>query len=213
MIRTNQTDAQVGPVIDYYCSPSSPWTYLGHGRLVRIAEKHRVKINIKPIDLVNCVFPASGGLPVSQRPKQRLAYREIELRRWSAHLDIRLNLKPKKFPVSCDLASRLIIAIDLASGTQKALELTGRILAGVWANDLDISDAATLLKIGSGVSIDSKCVLAMASTEEIARHYVRYTQEAIERQVFGAPFYIFQDEPFWGQDRLELLEHALKNQA
>jgi len=152
-------------------------------------------------------------LPVSQRPKQRLAYREIELRRWSAHLDIQLNLKPRKFPVSCDLASRLIIATDLANGTQKALELTGQILAGVWANDLDIADAATLLEIASGVGIDSKCVLAMASTEEITRHYARYTREAIERQVFGAPFYIFQDEPFWGQDRLELLERALKNQA
>ncbi len=35
------------------------------------------------------------------------------------------------------------------------------------------------------------------------------TREAIGRQVFGAPFYFFRDEPFWGQDRLDLLEAAI----
>ncbi|MCH8138674.1 MAG: DsbA family protein, partial [Proteobacteria bacterium] len=33
--------------------------------------------------------------------------------------------------------------------------------------------------------------------------------EAIERGVFGAPGYIYNDELFWGQDRLEFLDQAL----
>jgi len=33
--------------------------------------------------------------------------------------------------------------------------------------------------------------------------------EAIDRDVFGAPTYIYQDELFWGQDRLEFLDRAL----
>ena len=39
--------------------------------------------------------------------------------------------------------------------------------------------------------------------------YEAYTQEAIDRQVFGAPWYVYNDEPFWGQDRLDFLERAL----
>jgi 2-hydroxychromene-2-carboxylate isomerase len=39
--------------------------------------------------------------------------------------------------------------------------------------------------------------------------YDGYTQEAIERQVFGAPTYVYDGEPFWGQDRLDFVERAL----
>ena len=39
--------------------------------------------------------------------------------------------------------------------------------------------------------------------------YESYTQEAVERQVFGAPTYVFDGEPYWGQDRLDFLERAL----
>jgi len=28
--------------------------------------------------------------------------------------------------------------------------------------------------------------------------------------IFGVPTYIYNNEMFWGQDRLELLEHSLK---
>jgi len=35
------------------------------------------------------------------------------------------------------------------------------------------------------------------------------TQEAIDRRIFGAPTYVYRDEPFWGQDRLDFLDRAL----
>ena len=37
----------------------------------------------------------------------------------------------------------------------------------------------------------------------------RCTQEAIARDVFGAPTYVYQDELFWGQDRLDFLARKL----
>jgi 2-hydroxychromene-2-carboxylate isomerase len=48
-----------------------------------------------------------------------------------------------------------------------------------------------------------------AAREQSLELYNRYTQEAIERKVFGAPWYIYENEPFWGQDRLDFLERAL----
>ena len=38
-------------IIDYYFAPSSPWTYLGHDRVVALAEKHGARISVKPVDL------------------------------------------------------------------------------------------------------------------------------------------------------------------
>ena len=39
--------------------------------------------------------------------------------------------------------------------------------------------------------------------------YKALTDEAIERKVFGAPTYVYRDELFWGQDRLDFLDRAL----
>lgn len=199
-----------GEVIDYFFSPSSPWTYLGHARFAALAAKFRVRVNVKPIDLVNRVFPATGGLPVAHRPKQRLAYRETELLRWSEYLAIKLNLNPRWFPVSCDLASKVIISTDMSFGSRKALDLVGLMLAGVWAYERDIADPDTLLEMASSVGVDTTGLLERASQNEVINRYAEYTQEAIDRQVFGAPFYIYRNKPFWGQDRLDFIERALK---
>ena len=60
-------------IVDYFFTPSSPWTYLGHRRFMEIAERNDVAINVKPMDLSSKVFPVPGDLPVAQRPKQRLS--------------------------------------------------------------------------------------------------------------------------------------------
>jgi len=39
--------------------------------------------------------------------------------------------------------------------------------------------------------------------------YERCQQEAAEDHVFGVPFFIFRGEPFWGQDRIPMLEQRL----
>lgn len=66
--------------IDYYDSMSSPWTYLGHLRFVKLAHRFGLTIRHKPMDLLK-VWSVSGGLPLKQRAQQRQAYRHQELRR------------------------------------------------------------------------------------------------------------------------------------
>jgi 2-hydroxychromene-2-carboxylate isomerase len=52
------------------------------------------------------------------------------------------------------------------------------------------------------------------SDAEIDALYEQYTQDALKAGVFGAPSYVLPSgEIFWGQDRLELLDRALKMQA
>jgi 2-hydroxychromene-2-carboxylate isomerase len=199
----------IDKIVDYYFSPSSPWTYLGHGRLVALAAEHGARVNVKPVDLAHGVFPISGGLPVAKRPKQRIAYRSVELKRWSHHLGIPLNLTPRFFPVASDLAARSIVSADNARGANTALDFAGRIMTSVWTEEGNIADPDTLMRIASASGLDGRALLSSADIDEVKDRYAQYTREAIERQVFGAPFYIYRDEPFWGQDRLDFLERAL----
>lgn len=198
-------------IVDYYMNPASPWTYLGHEPFRRICDAHGATIRIKPIDLGRKVFPVSGGVPVGQRAPQRQAYRLLELDRWHKVRGVPLNLHPKFFPVATDDACRLIVAADLTQGIDAAMNLAGRLLRAVWADELDIADERTLRHLvrECGLSDDA----LWRRLPDTHQPYEAYTQEAIERGVFGAPWYQLGDEPFWGQDRLELLERALARPA
>jgi 2-hydroxychromene-2-carboxylate isomerase len=192
--------------VRYYFTPVSPWTYLGHERFVSIARRQGAQVLLRPCDLGR-VFPVSGGLPLAKRAPQRQAYRLHELARWRDHLGVPLNVHPRHFPVAADLASRTIVAADLAAGTDAALALAGALMRACWAEDRDVSDPATVAAIVAAQGLDADALAARA--DEASRAYDAYTDEAIERQVFGAPFFIVGDEPFWGQDRLEFVERAL----
>jgi 2-hydroxychromene-2-carboxylate isomerase len=87
------------------------------------------------------------------------------------------------------------------------MNLAGAILRGCWAEERNIGDAQTLVHIAGEQGLNG-AALAEAAPQMRAT-YEGYTQEAIEGQVFGAPTYIFEGEPFWGQDRLDFLERAL----
>lgn len=193
--------------IDYFYSHQSPWTYMGHKRFMKMAEAAGAKVNFKPVDYGR-IFPQSGGLPVNKRPPQRQAYRLVELKRWSEHHGAKLNLQPKFFPVDSKPAALLAIAADKSGGDVG--RLSGAILGALWAEDKNIADADTLVKIADTTGLNGKKLMDASLAPEIAQIYERYTDEAIQAQVFGAPWYIYEGEPFWGQDRLDMLERALK---
>jgi 2-hydroxychromene-2-carboxylate isomerase len=197
--------------VEYYFAPQSPWAYLGHQRLRDVAQAAGATVRVRPVDLGGKVFPISGGLPLGQRAPQRQAYRLVELKRFSEYLQAPLNLQPRYFPVGGDDASRLIIAVDLMQGARAALDITGAILAAVWAQERNIADPAVLAELLHEQGL-SQQAMDKSNSQAVQECYERYTQEAIAAGVFGAPSYVVDGEIFWGQDRLDFLERRL-NQA
>ncbi|HEX9451032.1 MAG TPA: 2-hydroxychromene-2-carboxylate isomerase [Burkholderiales bacterium] len=191
--------------IDYYFSPVSPWTYLGHERFREIARKQGATIAVKPVDYGR-IFPVSGGLPVAKRPPERQAYRLIELERWRKHLGVPMNVQPKFFPYDARLAALVTIA---ANDADKAMKLAGAFLRGCWAEEKNMADEAEVAAVIRAAGLDSNTLLKQANAPETAARFDAFTDEAIARQVFGAPTYVYKEELFWGQDRLEFLDRAL----
>lgn len=194
-------------VCEYYFAPQSPFAYLGHARFVALAKQYGVQIELKPCDMGR-IFSVSGGLPLAKRSPQRQAYRLQELQRWGEFLGLTINTQPKFFPVSGDLAAKLIIAAQLAHGTNAALELTGAIMAAAWADEKNIADSDTLAAIATMQELDGKSLLKSAETASIQTAYDQNTDHAIAANVFGAPWYVVDGEGFWGQDRLDFVERA-----
>ena len=195
-------------IVDYYMTPVSPWTYLGHDRLRAVCARQGAQIHLRVMDLGK-VFPVTGGVPLKDRPPQRRAYRLMELKRWRDFLGMPLNIEPKFFPVPAEAAATTLLAVLERSGSEAALDVAGDMLRAVWAEERNIGDAATLSEVLTGRGLDAASLLAHARSAEVAARYIQHSQEAIARGVFGSPTYVYQDELFWGQDRLDFLERAL----
>ncbi len=193
-------------VIDYYLFLLSPWAYLGGPRLADIARCHGAEVRVKPID-ARIVFPATGGLPLAKRAPERQAYRLTELARWSRHLDMPVNLQPAHFPAPDENAARLVIAAGATGGD--AFGLSQAILAALWTEEHDIADPTVLERIAEANGHDGAALLAKSQEEAVAESYREISEEAVTCGVFGSPSYVYENEVFWGQDRLEFLDRAL----
>lgn len=194
--------------VEYFFTPSSPWTYLGHPRFAAIASTYGATVLMRPCDLGK-VFAVSGGVPVKQRSQQRQDYRLVELKRWRDYLQAALNLHPKFFPVPSDRASLSIIAADVAHGTPAAMSFAYAVMRACWAEEKNIDDDATLAALARQVGIDPSSFGSDKLRAEAKARFDANTQAAIDRGVFGAPWYVYDGEPFWGQDRLDHLERAI----
>ena len=100
----------------------------------------------------------------------------------------------------------------LAAGQHggNALALANAIGAAVWAEERNIAETGTLSAIASATGHHDTDLTAAALDPAVRSQYHALNEEAIKRGVFGFPSYIYNDELFWGQDRLEFLEYALE---
>jgi 2-hydroxychromene-2-carboxylate isomerase len=198
--------------VDYYLSLNSPWTFLGSALFAEIARRNHVTVNVKPAKF-GPIFDQTGGLPLPKRSPERRAYRMMELKRWREVRGIPLTLVPKYSPCDDTAATRLVIAARLRG--EDALKLSLELGRAVWEREETLADAAVVSSAVERAGLDAATLRTGGPSDaELDALHEQYTQEALAAGVFGAPSFVLPSgEIFWGQDRLELLERALKQLA
>jgi len=192
--------------VDYYVSLASPYTYMGGKHLPEVIESTGATFLIKPV-IGSQLLAATGGLPVPKRHPARLSYRLVELRRWKRHWAIPMNTEPKYFPVDDGKAAHMVIAARELG--QNAVALSNAFLACVWEAEQDISDTTVLVAAANQAGFDGETLAEKINADDIVGLYQSNTDEAIEREVFGMPWFIHDGIPYWGQDRIPFLKKAL----
>ena len=198
--------AERNPTIEYFFSFVSLWSYIGNHIFRAIVKRHNAAVQFKPINLY-AIFAAGGGKPVRQRPLPRQAYRLVEMQRWREQHKIPLVLHPKFYPADPSLGHRMLLVALKDGKDVDAFTHAG--LKAVWADELNIADPATLVQLADASGLDGARLLAQANDPAIKAREDELSREAIDRQLFGAPFYFYRGEPFWGQDRLDQLQQAI----
>ncbi len=190
--------------IDYYFTVLSPFAYLAGDRMEQVAARHGADIAYKPVDIM-ALFAEMGGTPPAQRHESRKEYRMQELKRLSKLNDMPMNFQPAHWPVDPKPSSAMIVAAQAAGADAGALSRA--VMKAVWAEERDISDAATLEMILSETGIDRATLAPHMDAAHAA--FDTMTSEGMANGVFGAPFYVVDGQRFWGQDRIGHLDAHL----
>jgi 2-hydroxychromene-2-carboxylate isomerase len=137
----------------------------------------------------------------------------MELKRWREVRGIPLTLVPKYSPCDDTAATRLVIAARLRG--EDALKLSLELGRAVWEREETLADASVVSSAAERAGLDAAALRTGGPSDaELDALHEQYTQEALAAGVFGAPSFVLPSgEIFWGQDRLELLERALKQLA
>lgn len=192
--------------IDYYFTCISPFAYLGHTKLMEIANTHSKTVHFKPFNIFG-VWEVSGAAPPAERPAVRQRYRKIEIQRTAVIRDICMNPSPEFFPTNPALADQCICA--LAHSGKDPAKFSHEVGRAVWERNLQVADEDVLVSLLSECGYDGKTILALSKSDEILTLRDANTKEAIAADAIGAPAYVYKGEVFWGQDRLEYLEQMI----
>ena len=192
--------------IDFYFEFSSPFGYMGAHLIEGVAAKYGREVNWRPF-LLGAVFKAEGTQSLVSYPMKG-PYSKRDIERSAKYHGISFTWPPS-FPIFTVNAARAVYwQQDQDPEAAKGLALS--IYDQAFREGRDIADSAVLADAATAAGIDAEAMLGAIKSPEVKQRLKDETAAAIDRKVFGSPFFIVDGEPFWGVDRLPQLERWLE---
>ncbi len=192
--------------VDFYFDFSSPYGYLSSEKIEDLADRCGCKIVWRPY-LMGAVMKITERKPLVHIPMLR-DYSKNDLHRYARFEGIEFN-QPSTFPIATVAACRAYYWLE-RNDREKAKELAHALFRAYFVRDEMISQPDVVISIASGLRIDSDELGAALEDLSVKQAVRDATDGAVEREIFGSPFFIVDDEQFWGHDRMGLLEAWIK---
>lgn len=196
--------------LEFFFDCSSPWTYLAFTRVQPLAARTGADLVWKPI-LVGGVFNAVNREVYERRahPEPRkAAYTAKDLQDWARFTGLKIVMPPPVFPVKATAAMRCALA---AQEEGKLVPFARECFEAYWSHGLDISLPHVLMNVCAAADLDGGHILERSRQDAIKDRLRANTDELIARGGFGSPtLYVGGDDMYFGNDRMELVEAALR---
>ena len=195
-----------GGAVDFYFEFSSPYGYIAS----QLADDLERRIG-RPLrwraTLLGPVFKITGGAPLTEVPMKG-EYSKRDFAR-SARLHKVRYAHPAKFPIGTQAALRAFYWADDRDPRQ-ARALANGLYSAYFVEGRDITAIPEILGAARSAGIDAEALAKALEDPAIKERGKREVDAAIARGVFGSPFFFVGDEPFWGVDRIPMLEEWIR---
>ena len=191
--------------VDFYFDIISPYSYIAHKKIQKIKKNQRIIFNYKPILLGGLHNLAGIDAPAFNKYKIKNMQSDCELVSKKNAISFKWNLK---FPIN----SLSIMRGYLAINDDQKEDYLNIFFNAYWKDNLDLSIEKEFSKLLNVLNVEKSIFFEKIKQQSIKDDLKKFTSDAFEKEVFGAPTFIVNNKIFWGQDRLEYaLEELSEN--
>jgi 2-hydroxychromene-2-carboxylate isomerase len=192
--------------IDFYFDFSSPYGYLAATRINALAAKHGRRVHWRPI-LLGVAFKSTGNAPLIMQPLKG-PYSLRDFKRSARFMGVPFNI-PAQFPIATHQAARAYYWL-YDKNPLLAHKFAMTAFVNLYVDGVDISSVEKVGDMAALIGENRDEVIAAINEQSVKDRLKNEVDAAIARGVFGSPFIFVDDEPFWGNDRLNQVEAWLE---
>ncbi len=192
--------------IEFYFDFSSPYGYLAGECIDAIVARHGRDVTWRPY-LMGVAMKVTGSSPVVNRPMMG-AYSRRDMQRSARRLEVPFTF-PEPFPIATIAACRAVYWMERAdAGAAKTFAQA--LYRAYFVDGRNISEPDVVADVAADAGADRDALLAGIREPAIKDRLKEVTNDAIERGIFGSPFFMVDEEPFWGHDRMDEVDRWLE---
>ncbi|MEZ5502047.1 MAG: 2-hydroxychromene-2-carboxylate isomerase [Halioglobus sp.] len=191
--------------LEFYFDFGSPTAFLAHKRLEQLAAEYPLDVIYQPM-LLGGVFKATGNSSPVAIPAKGHYMMVQDLPRFARRYGVHMNPNPY-FPINTLNLMRIAIA---AQRLDCATALINTAYDAIWLHAQDMGDPEVVKKALEDAGLDAPALMGLSQDPEIKAQLIAVTESAVARGVFGAPTMFMDGQMYFGQDRLDFVEEALR---
>jgi 2-hydroxychromene-2-carboxylate isomerase len=193
------------PVIEFWFDFSSSYAYFAALEIGNLADKHGYEVLWRPF-MLGTAFEVTGARGLSRTPLKR-EYARHDWARIARHRKAPFQL-PEHHPSIALPATRAYYFLE-ENEPKHAVPFAKAVFSAYFQARLDTADAVAVADVAASVGADRHVVLSGLGSPEIKALAQARSEEAIAKGVFGSPWFFVDGEPFWGWDRLPMIDDWL----
>ncbi|MDZ7813990.1 MAG: 2-hydroxychromene-2-carboxylate isomerase [Ideonella sp.] len=192
--------------IEFYFDFSSPYAYVAHEWIDALAARHGRTVRRHAILLGVTFAAAELKSPVARPLKREYSLRDFAR---SARFERVPFVQPDLFPIATQNAARVFWWLHDTQGEAAAAQWARSAFRAYFTRGVALNDVTALQSLVLESGLDAQAAEAAWNDSAWKDRLRQVNEQAIRNGVFGAPFFIVDGEPFWGNDRKTQIERFL----
>ncbi len=190
--------------LEFFFDFGSPATYLAYTQMPVLSQRTGTEVVYRPM-LLGGVFKATGN----QSPafiKAKSKWMDGDLRAFARRYGVPYERNPW-FPVNTMMLMRGAVAMQRQN---RLPAYADAVFHAMWVEPQNMNDLEVVGGVLAKAGFEPKQMLGLIEDQSVKDELRANTEEAVSRGAFGAPTFFVGERMFFGQDRLDFVEEALR---